>query len=61
MCMHITMHTCADTPLMLAIKFHQDKVVDFLLERGVSCNEPNKHMEYPLARNMENVTHVSNK
>ena len=45
-----------DTPLLLAIKGHQDLVVKVLLEKGVDVNEGNTAGELPLARNLESVT-----
>ncbi|GLC39823.1 hypothetical protein PLESTB_001385500 [Pleodorina starrii] len=39
-----------DTPLMLAIQGHQDRVVKALLQKGMSPNERNAAGELPLAR-----------
>ncbi|GLI60624.1 hypothetical protein VaNZ11_002787 [Volvox africanus] len=42
--------TVSDTPLLLAIQGHQNKVVQALLQKGCSPNERNVEGELPLAR-----------
>ncbi len=49
---------CADTPLLLAVTHHLDKVVELMIQKGVDCNQANVLQETPLARNMASVTQV---
>ncbi|PNH11118.1 Ankyrin-1 [Tetrabaena socialis] len=45
-----------DTPLMLAIQGHQERVVRAMLQKGLSPNEANVRGELPLARVMASAT-----
>eukprot|EP00798_Chlamydomonas_sp_ICE-L_P010358 gene10358-8295_t len=45
-----------DTPLMLAISGHQDKVVKVLLDKGCDVNKGTNAGELPIARNLGCVT-----
>ncbi|PNH07632.1 Serine/threonine-protein phosphatase 6 regulatory ankyrin repeat subunit C [Tetrabaena socialis] len=48
-----------DTPLMLAIQGHQERVVRAMLQKGLSPNEANVRGELPLARVMASATAIT--